>query len=116
MAEETDIEALRRAVTDLAVSVRETNETTRTLVEAARGQISSSNATTIHAGGVTNAVAVCIAACSVVMFIVFASAMTWLYSQEKGAREAWSDVYMRESAQMRSEWKQFKQENGNARQ
>jgi hypothetical protein len=115
MAEETDIEALRRAVTDLAVSVRETNETTRTLVEAARGQISSSN-TTIHAGGVTNAIAVCIAACSVVMFVVFASAMTWLYSQEKGAREAWSDVYMRESAQMRSEWKQFQQENGNARQ
>lgn len=76
---------------------------------------STASNVTINAGGLTNAIAVCVAACSVILFIVFASAMVWLYAQERGTREAWSEVYSREQAQMRAEWTQFKQEQTNAR-
>jgi hypothetical protein len=83
MAEETDIEALRRAVTDLAVSVKETNETTRVLVETARGQISSSN-TTIHAGGISAGIAIGVAAFSVAL--VFLGGV-WLMLNLDGVRK-----------------------------
>lgn len=92
--------SLARELTDTAAIFREVRNSNSSVV--------------INAGGLTNAVAVCVAACSVVLFIVFASAMTWMYAQERGTREAWSEVYSREQAQMRAEWVRFKQEHSNA--
>lgn len=109
-----DTDDLGEIAASLAASTRELNDAATKIADAIGSQANTSNIT-IQAGGITNAFAVCIAVSCVVLFVVFASAMSWLYSQERGTREAWSDVYRAEQSQMRAEWIRFKQEQADAR-
>ena len=94
-----DLLSLAREMSDAAAEMR---------------AIRTQSSVVINAGGITNAVAVCVSLCAVVLFVVFASAMVWLYAQERGTREAWSEVYSRDQAQMRAEWNVIKREAANA--
>jgi hypothetical protein len=103
----------------MQAAVASNKETQRLLQELLKSNLpnqppGTASSVVIHAGGIANAIAVCTAACSVVLFLVFAGAMTWLYAQERGSREAWSEVYSREQAKIRLEWQQFREEQKNA--
>ena len=108
-----DIDDMREIAASLAASTRELNDAASRIAEAMPAQANSSNIT-IQAGGIANAIAVCVSASTVVLFVVFASVMAWMYAQERGTREAWSDVHRAGQAQIRAEWEQFKQEHSNA--
>jgi len=97
MADSTDIEALRSAVLDLVAVVKDSNETTRLLIEAARGPVSTS-ATTIHAGGVTSAIAVCVSLTSVVVMMLFSIWLMWQQAEQKSQQEAWIQVWQQRIA------------------
>lgn len=104
MAGETDIEALRSAVADLAVSVRETNEATRMLVEAAGSRNSSSNIT-IDAGGWTAGVALGGFAVLLVLFMLFAQWVMWRQGESEAQQEAWIQVWQQRMAQLAEQHK-----------
>lgn len=97
MADAADIEALRCAVTELVASVRETNETTRAFTEAAKDRSVQSNAT-INAGGVTNAVAICVSLTAVVVMMLFAIWLMWQQAEQKSQQEAWIQVWQQRVA------------------
>lgn len=110
-----ETEDLREIAASLAASTRELNDAAARIAEAMPAAQANSSNITIQAGGIANAVAVCVSASVVVLFIVFSSVMAWMYAQERGSREAWSDVHRAGQAQIRAEWEQFKQEHADAR-
>lgn len=101
MAEEADIDSLRVAVGELTAAVRETNESTRMLVEATRGRDNSSNIT-IDAGGWTSGVALGGFVLLIVMFMLFATWVIWQVSESKSQQEAWIQVWQQRVAEATS--------------
>lgn len=55
----------------------------------------------INAGGITNAVAVCIAASTVIAFILFAGWVMWQVSDAKAQQEAWIQVWQQRISQQK---------------
>jgi hypothetical protein len=76
--------SLARELTDTAAVFREVRNSNSSVV--------------IHAGGLTSAVAVCVACSTVVIFGLFAIWVMWQVAEVKGQQEAWIQVWQQRVA------------------
>lgn len=93
-----DIDDMREIAASLAASTRELNDAASRIAEAMPAQANSSNIT-IQAGGITNAIAVCVAGSTVVLFLLFATWTMWQLTEAKAQQEAWIQVWQQRISQ-----------------
>lgn len=65
--------------------------------------IRSNSSVIINAGGITNAIAVCVAASTVMLFILFAIWVMWQVAEVKGQQEAWIQVWQQRVAEQKKD-------------
>jgi hypothetical protein len=94
-------EALVNSLRAVVQTNEETARLVRSLVDdmkAQTGRSNSAQSVNVHAGGITNAIAVCMSALSIVLFIVFSVWIMWQVSDSKAQQEAWIQVWQQQEA------------------
>lgn len=82
-----DLLSLAREMSDAAAEMR---------------AIRTTSSVTINAGGLTNAVAVCMAGSAIVLFVLLAIWLMWQVGEIKGQQEAWIQVWQQKTTQPRN--------------
>lgn len=92
---ETSVDQVLEALRAAATSGAENQRLLKALLESRRQEdrpAAASNAT-IHAGGITNAFAVCLSISTILMFLMFGIWTMWQIAEVKGQQEAWIQVW-----------------------
>lgn len=89
-----------KATIDEELLVSLARELTDTVAEFR--SVRNNSSVTINAGGLTSAIAVCMAGSAIVLFILLAIWLMWQIGEIKGQQEAWIQVWQQKTAQPRN--------------